>query len=305
MRAEAIEWAPPIPSFGLDEGVKSSRRSRVTSSEPACMKAGLAAKPATAHSASQSFAARGVEVTEPAPSGSRNMSGRSALVETRSTSALFFPLNNPLPSWSCMQEQMKSETGLGTTWHEPGSEGTTRDLLQRLQQAEESLAEKDARIEALEECTAQLVERLALAEGLGKGKDHRDASTPVSTRSTSESTAWSWGRSSLRRRGTSESLGSDASITHAVPQSPSVAKSSRRPSLVKAKDPKALGEDQYATEADVDAVCRRCEKLLKSVTAVVESNEELDTRRRQSKGASSQPVRPQGQAAENSLVLIV
>ncbi|CAE8607744.1 unnamed protein product [Polarella glacialis] len=94
-------------------------------------------------------------------------------------------------------------------------------LSQRLLQAEQGLAEKDLRIEALEVCTALLAERLALAEGLAAKEHLIDPSTPCSTRSTWGSTASTNGdvfcliprrlRLALTRRhttsGSSQSLG--------------------------------------------------------------------------------------------------
>lgn len=172
----------------------------------------------------------------------------------------------------------------GTSSQKPLTSDGSESLLARLQQAEQSLAEKDQRIEALEACTRQLAERLALAEGLAKPKDCKDPSTPTSTRSTSDSTAWSGDQPVLPRNFTMESLVSDESYATYAPQTSVAAKSPRKPT----KPSYVRGtkvSDEYATQADVDAVCHRCEQLLKSVTSAVENNEPLASKRKQQKSS--------------------
>ncbi|CAE7322179.1 unnamed protein product [Symbiodinium natans] len=308
--AAPIEWAPPA-WFELDEGAPStSRRARCTSSEPSfsTLKATNGPRGVTTSPCSSvppqcwsAMSAKGLNA------GKRTLRTAKWVTSPASPSCpLLFPLSNPLPSWPCMQEQMKSnmsganhpQSELVSDEKEPQPVGnTSEDLLARLQQAEQSLAEKDQRIEALEACTTQLAERLALAEGLRKTKDpFKDPSTPTSTRSTSDSTAWSRDLSALRRNCTQESLGSDGSSATYAPQTPPVTvaaakstrkspKSSDRPGIRTGGMKVPAGE--YATEADVDSVCRRCEQLLKSVTAAVEINERLAIRRKQQKCSQS------------------
>jgi len=271
----AIEWAPPA-WFELDEG--TSRRARCTSSEPLSSLKAPSLLPSSAS----------------LKSPTRQWSSEAGKRKSRSN-PLLFPLSNPLPSWSCMQEQMKitrsgpvsPETGTDgresqKSWISDGSES----LLARLQQAEQSLAEKDQRIEALEACTKQLAERLALAEGLARPKDCKDPSTPTSTRSTSDSTAWSGDQPVLPRNFTMDSLESDDSFAIYAPQTSSVAaKSPRKPTKPSNVVKGTKVSDEYATQADVDAVCRRCEQLLKSVTSAVENNERLASKRKQQKSS--------------------
>jgi len=146
-------------------------------------------------------------------------------------------------------------------------------LSERLSQAERGLAEKDRRIERLEACTARLAERLALAEGLSHKE--KEPSTPGSTRSTSDSTAWTNSElaSAMGRMRTEHSLTSFGSLTApATPQaqtrgsqhSPSMAKRHQAPRCLRSSSSSA-----YASAADVDQVCRRSELLLKAMTAAV------------------------------------
>eukprot|EP00435_Cladocopium_sp_Y103_P038461 s2640_g10.t1 len=101
--------------------------------------------------------------------------------------------------------------------------------------------------------------------------------TPCSTRSTSGSIAWQpefdMGPLALKRTQTAESLRS-GSLTPSgsliVEKPPSVAPQRRR-----VKPTKVPNRRDFATRADVDSVCRRAEQLLKSMTAVVKSNERI------------------------------
>lgn len=157
----------------------------------------------------------------------------------------------------------------------------------RLLQAEQGLAEKDLRIEALEACTARLAERLALAEGLGSGKERRrEPSTPSSVGCTSISTYWTGSdiaSALLARDYTVESLGSGSVASGTTPDSPTSGYSSvlckrfdhknGRSLLKKRSQPSTLND--FASAADIDAVCRRSEQLLKAMTATVASNERI------------------------------
>jgi len=110
----------------------------------------------------------------------------------------------------------------------------------------------------------------------------KEPSTPCSTRSTSGSIVWQpdveLGSFVLKRTHTTESLASSSSKTGSliVEKAPSVAPrvTRRLPSKTKVQS------KDYATKAEVDAVCRRAEQLLKSMTAVVKSNERVSARRR-------------------------
>lgn len=105
--------------------------------------------------------------------------------------------------------------------------------------------------------------------------------TPCSTRSTSGSFAWQPEFDlplALKRTQTAESLGSGFLTPPGsliVEKPPSVAPGRRR-----VKPTKVPNHRDFATRADVDSVCRRAEHLLKSMTAVVKSNERLARQRR-------------------------
>eukprot|EP00930_Biecheleria_cincta_P037549 TRINITY_DN25793_c0_g1_i1.p1 TRINITY_DN25793_c0_g1~~TRINITY_DN25793_c0_g1_i1.p1 ORF type:complete len:326 (+),score=54.14 TRINITY_DN25793_c0_g1_i1:72-1049(+) len=159
-------------------------------------------------------------------------------------------------------------------------------LAERLLQAERGLAEKDQRIKALEACTRKLVERLELAEGLSSTlpkEREKQPSTPASTRSTSGSTSWTNSdlvRCMLLRDRTIDSLGSVGSaIAPVTPKTPStkshfLAPRSASESVTK-RQAHCWGANSspYASAADVDVVCRRSERLLKAMTAVVAHGE--------------------------------
>jgi hypothetical protein len=162
-----------------------------------------------------------------------------------------------------------------------------RSLEKRLLQAEQGLAEKDLRIEALEACTARLAERLALAEGLGAGKErHREPSTPSSIGCTSISTYWTGSdiaSALLARDYTVESLGSGSVASGKTPDSPTSGYSSVLSKRLEHKSSRSLlkkrcqpkTSNDFASAADIDAVCRRSEQLLKAMTATVASNERI------------------------------
>ncbi|CAJ1397056.1 unnamed protein product [Effrenium voratum] len=235
-----IEWAPPTP------GTRPQCRGRP---------ANAAVREAAAH-AKPTFSERRADAFERPPPPPRSPS-----------SAILFPLST-LPSWADINEELREV--LAQTNGEKG-----RSLSFRLQQAERNLAEKDLRIEALEARTSRLAERLALAEGLAAPS--KEPGTPCSTRSTSDSTAWH--SEGLTRRNTLESLGSLASLTSASKTS-TVSKPSGTTQASKTRGATTqVPSDKYATEAEVDAVCRRCEQLLKSMTAVVQRNERLARRK--------------------------
>lgn len=107
-----------------------------------------------------------------------------------------------------------------------------------------------------------------------------EPSTPCSTRSTSGSYAWQPEFDlplALKRTQTAESLGSGFLTPPGsliVEKPPSVAPERRR-----VKPTKVPSHRDFATRADVDSVCRRAEHLLKSMTAVVKSNERLARQR--------------------------
>lgn len=110
----------------------------------------------------------------------------------------------------------------------------------------------------------------------------KEPSTPCSTRSTSGSIVWQpdvdLGSFVLKRTHTTESLASSSSKTGSliVEKAPSVAPRVTRRLPARAK----VQSKDFATKAEVDAVCRRAEQLLKSMTAVVKSNERVQARRR-------------------------
>lgn len=267
----AIEWAPPaLSSSSCCQGAGESRRLEKAKSleAPHCSPRTRDARSPKAQSSSKAESAL-----------SRHPGGLGAQKEHRKSHALLFPL------WQT--EQGEQGTDLEA---QDGDE--ERSLAARLFQAEQCLAEKDQRIEALEACTARLAERLNLAEGLAAAlpkEQNREPSTPGSTRSTVGSTAWTNSEMMqlcpLRRNRTVESLCSAASVS--APDSPKMraAINNKQLSIWGANGP-------YASAADVDSVCRRSEQLLKAMTSTIAQGERRSPRSSAASSASSAVRRP-------------
>mmetsp|Transcript_4817 Transcript_4817/g.8578 ORF Transcript_4817/g.8578 Transcript_4817/m.8578 type:complete len:360 (+) Transcript_4817:69-1148(+) len=284
--ATPIEWAPPPSpmSPGYVYGVAGSDGSSVSD-----------ARSSAGASSSVRITHKALECDAPeadAPKGQATRPGQ------QQSEPLLFPQLEPIGRprredendghASLAEEENESD-------QEPSEEEKAKSagLLERLLQAEQGLAEKDSRIEALEECTARLAERLALAEGLrAKGsREHQDPGTPGSNRSTSASTVWTSsdvGQFKLPRNHTvdSDSLGSIGSMT-----GPNTPQSRSRGLLPLSADAVAAKRKQqargwgaagraYASAADVDMVCRRSEQLLKAMTAAVATSDRTAVPRR-------------------------